>query len=72
MEESKLSTARAQVVEDMEQGFPWHEAASHAGLKISQSTAYRLRQRMRQGGAQALHEGRAIPYWPQPTAATSI
>jgi transposase len=29
-----------------------------AGLPISQSTAYRLRQRMRQGGEQALHEGR--------------
>ena len=58
MEESKLSTARAQVVEAMEQGFPWHEAASGARLTISQSTAYRLRQRMRQGGAQTLHEGR--------------
>jgi transposase len=42
----------------MEQGFPWHEAAKRAGLEISQSTVYRLRQRMRQGGEQALHEGR--------------
>jgi transposase len=58
MEESKLYTARVQVVEAMEQGFPWHEAAKRAGLQISQSTAYRLRQRMRQGGKQALREGR--------------
>jgi transposase len=58
MEESKLYTARVQVVEAMEQGFPWHEAAKRAGLQISQATAYRLRQRMRQGGKQALQEGR--------------
>ena len=58
MEASELSTARLQVVEAMEQGLPWHEAAKCAGLQISQSTAYRLRQRMRQGGEQALREGR--------------
>jgi transposase len=58
MEESKLYTARLQVVEAMEQGFSWHEAAKRAGLQISQSTAYRLRQRMRQAGKQALQEGR--------------
>ncbi len=58
MEESKLYTARVQVVEAMKQGLPWHEAAKRAGLAISQSTAYRLRQRMRQGGEQALQEGR--------------
>ncbi len=58
MEESKLYTARVQVVEAMEQGLSWHEAVEQAGLQISQSTAYRLRQRMRQGGMQALQEGR--------------
>jgi transposase len=58
MEESKLYTARVQVVEAMEQGLPWHEAAKQAGLQISQSTAYRLRQRLRRGGNQALQEGR--------------
>jgi putative transposase len=58
MEESKIYTARVQVVEAMEQGLSWHEAAKRAGLQICQSTAYRLRQRMRQGGEQALHEGR--------------
>ena len=58
MEESKLSTKRVQVVEAMEQGLPWHEAAKRAGLPISQSTAYRLRQRMRKAGEQALSEGR--------------
>jgi transposase len=58
MEATDLYMARVQVVEAMEQGLPWHEAAKRAGLEISQSTAYRLRQRMRQGGEQALHEGR--------------
>src|SRR5260370_30947090 len=58
MEESKIYTARVQVVEAMEQGLYWHEAGKRAGLQICQSTAYRLSQRMRQGGEQALHEGR--------------
>ncbi len=58
MEATDLYTARMQVVEAMEQGHSWHEAAQRAGLEISQSTAYRLRQRMRQAGEQALHEGR--------------
>jgi transposase len=58
MEESKLYTGRVQVVEAMEQGLPWHEAAQRAGLHISQSTAYRLRQRMREAGEPALREGR--------------
>lgn len=58
MEETPLYTARVQLVEAMEQGLPWHEAVERSGLQISQSTAYRLRQRMRQGGEQALREGR--------------
>jgi len=58
MEVTDLYTARVQVVEAMEQGLSWQEAAQRAGLEISQSTAYRLRQRMRQGGEQALREGR--------------
>jgi len=58
MGESRLYTARVQVVEAMEQGLPWQEATKQAGLQVSQSTAYRLRQRMRQGGKLALQEGR--------------
>ena len=58
MEATDLYTARVQVVEAMEQGLSWQEAAKRAGIGISQSTAYRLRQRMRQGGEQALREGR--------------
>jgi len=58
VETSRLYLARVQVVEAMEQGLPWHEAAKRAGLPISQSTAYRLRQRMRKVGEQALQEGR--------------
>ena len=55
MEESKLYMARVQMVEAMEQGLPWHEAVKLAGLQISQSTAYRLRQRMRQEGVKEPH-----------------
>ena len=60
MKASQLYMARVQVVEAMEQGLPWHEAAKRAGLPISQSTAYRLRQRMREAGEQALREGRHL------------
>lgn len=56
MEATDLYTARLQVVEAMEQGLSWQEAAKHAGIQISQSTAYRLRQCMRQGGKQVLRE----------------
>jgi transposase len=58
MEATPWSVARVHLVEAMEQGLPWHEAAKRAGVQISQSTAYRLRQRMREGGEQALREGR--------------
>ena len=58
MAESKLYRARVQMVEAMEQGLRWDDAAKKADLQISQSTTYRLRQRMRQGGKQALQEGR--------------
>lgn len=58
MEESKLYTARVVVVKAMERGISWHEATKLAGLQISQSTAYRLCQRVRQGGEQALLESR--------------
>ncbi len=58
MEESGLYTARMRVVEVMERGMPWHETAKLAGIQISQSTAYRLRQRMWKAGEQALREGR--------------
>lgn len=58
MQASELYAARLKVVEAMEQGLPWHEAVERSGLQISQATAYRLRQRMRQGGEQALREGR--------------
>jgi transposase len=58
MEETTLYTARVQMVEVMEQGLPWHEATKLAGLQISQSTAFRLRQRMRKAGKPALQEGR--------------
>ncbi len=64
MVESKLYRARVRMVEGMEQGLSWDEAAKQAELQIGQSTAYRLRQRMRRGGKQALQEGRQAPHTP--------
>jgi hypothetical protein len=58
IKESKLYMARVQVVEAMEQGLLWHEAAKRAGLPISQLTTYRLRQRMWEADEQAMREGR--------------
>src|SRR5437660_12904422 len=42
----------------MERVMPLHEAAILGALQIGQYTASRLSQRMRQGGKQALQEGR--------------
>jgi transposase len=58
MEKTDLAPARLHMVQAMEQGMSWDEAAKCAGLRLSQSTAYRLRQRMRKAGEQALHDGR--------------
>jgi hypothetical protein len=49
-----LYRARMQVVEAMEHGHSWQEAATRAGLEISQSTAYRLRQRIPNAACPAL------------------
>jgi len=34
--------AKATMVSSMDQGYPWHEAASMAGVVVSRATAYRL------------------------------
>jgi transposase len=34
--------AKATMVSAMDQGYPWHEAASMAGVVLSRATAYRL------------------------------
>lgn len=56
--DAEHSTARVHLARSMQQGRPWQEAVHLAGLRVSRATAYRLHQRMRHGGEQALQEGR--------------
>ena len=58
MEAAAYQAAKTQVVEQMLQGQPWHEAVAAAGLRISRSTAYHLLKRMRTEGEAALIDGR--------------
>jgi transposase len=58
MEAAAYRAAKAQVVEQMLQGHPWHEAVVAAGLGISRSTAYQLLKRVRAEGEAALIDGR--------------
>jgi hypothetical protein len=50
MDAATYQAARAQVVERMLEGQPWHEAVTAAGLRISRSTAYQLLKRVRSEG----------------------
>src|SRR5215472_6867418 len=58
MEAAAYRAAKMQVVEQMLQGQPWHEAVVAAGLRISRSTAYHLLKRVRTEGEAALTDGR--------------
>jgi transposase len=58
MEAAAYRAAKAQVVEQMLQGRPWHEAMAAAGLRINRSTAYQLLKRVRAEGEAALIDGR--------------
>ena|SRR5215472_2497487 len=58
MEAAAYRAAKMQVVEQMLQGQPWHEAVAAAGLRISRSTAYQLLKRVRTEGESALIDGR--------------
>lgn len=58
MEAAVCRAVKAQVVEYILQGRPWHEAVAAAGLRVSRSTAYRLLQRVRIEGEAALADGR--------------
>lgn len=58
MEKEHRRLARAQLVTNLEAGQPWQVAAATAGVKISQSTAYRLRQAVQMRGEAALQDGR--------------
>ena len=58
MEAAAYRAAKAQVVEHILQGQPWHEAVAATGLRISRSTAYQLLKRVRTEGEAALIDGR--------------
>ena len=50
--------AKATMVSYMDQGYPWHEAASMAGVVLSRASAYRLWLRSWREGASYLDDGR--------------
>ncbi len=50
--------AKATMVSAMDQGYPWHEAASMAGVVVSRATAYRLWLRSWREGPSYLDDGR--------------
>jgi transposase len=58
MDKEQTRAAKARLVAQMQAGLPWHLAAASAGLRTSQSTAYRLRQAMEKHGEAALQDGR--------------
>lgn len=58
LEKTNLALAHLHMVQAMEQGRCWSEAARCARLLLSQLTAYQLRQRMRNAGKQDLRDGR--------------
>lgn len=58
MEKEEHRAAKGQLVALMQAGHSWQEAASHAGIQISRSAAYRLLQKVRTQGETGLQDGR--------------
>jgi transposase len=58
MESEQRQVAKKQMLVLMQEGYPWQEAASRAGIQTSRSTAYRWFQQFRTQGEAALHDGR--------------
>jgi transposase len=58
MESEQRQAAKKQMMVLMQEGSPWQEAASCAGIRISRSTAYRWFQQFRTQGEAGLHDGR--------------
>jgi transposase len=58
MESEQRQTSKQQMMVLMQEGSPWQEAASRAGIRISRSTAYRWFQQFRTQGETSLHDGR--------------
>ena len=58
MEQEQRRAAKQQMLELMEAGVSWQEAATTAGVQTSRATAYRWRQEARTRGEAALQDGR--------------
>ena len=58
VEDEPRQRAKKQMMVLMQEGSPWQEAASRAGIRISRSTAYRWFQQFRTQGEAGLHDGR--------------
>ena len=58
MEAEQRRAAKQQMVELMEAGVPWQEAARTSGVQTSRATAYRWKQEVRIRGEAALQDGR--------------
>ncbi len=58
MEPEQRRAAKQQMLELMEAGLPWQEAATTAGVQTSRATAYRWKQEARTRGEAALQDGR--------------
>lgn len=58
MEATQELTAKRQMLLLMQAGVCWQEAANHAGIQTSRSTAYRWLAAFRTRGDDALHDGR--------------
>src|SRR5437867_7562429 len=58
MEPEQRRAAKQQMLELMEAGLSWQEAATTAGVQTSRATAYRWKQEARTRGEAALQDGR--------------
>src|SRR6266446_8177255 len=58
MEQEQRRAAKQQMLDLMEAGVSWQEAARTAGVQTSRATAYRWRQEARTRGEAALQDGR--------------
>jgi hypothetical protein len=58
MESEQRQAAKKQMMVLMQERYPWQEAASRAGIRISRSTAYRWFQQFHTQGEAGLHDGR--------------
>ena len=56
--EADYRTAKATMIASMDEGYPWQQAATKAGVVVSRATAYRLWLRAWRDGPSCLDDGR--------------